>query len=110
MQADGEKLTRSGDLPGVIHDDIEYVPDRHITIAEVVRSTDGRCGVRGQVGGGGPARDRELPRRYVVFGTPVDRDVVCLGSLQNKTDESVNVVVHVLTPRQRSVQDVKERT
>jgi len=108
------KLTRGGDLSSGIHDNIKQVPNRRIVIIEVVRSRDGRRRIRSQIRGGSGTKGRrvdgDVPGRYVVFVTSIDRDVVSLRSLQNESHDLVYEAVHILAPCRWGVKKIEEPT
>ena len=107
------KPTRGGDISSDAHDSTKHVSDCRIVVVEVVRSSDGRKRIGGQVWGGSGTRegaDGDIPGRHVVFVTSIDRDVVSLGSLQNETHDLINEAVRVLAPRHRGVQKIVEPT
>jgi len=108
------KLTCWGDLSGGIHDNIKQVPNCCIIIIEVVRSDDGSRRIRSQVRGGSDIKERrvdgDIPGRYVVFVTSIDRDIVSLRSLQNESHDLVYEAVHVLAPCRRGVEKTEEPT
>ena len=111
MCANNGKPTRRCDLSSDIHDGIKHVLDCHTVVEEVVRSRDGRCRIGSQVRSGTDLTQEglvEFHGRYVVSGTSTDCDVVSLSSLQKKSHEWVDVVVHRLAPRRRGVHNTKQ--
>ena len=111
MCANSGGRTRRCNLLGGVHDDIEHVLDCHTVVEEVVRSRDGRCRIGSQVRSGTDLAQEghvEFQGRYIVSGTSADRNVVSLSSLQKKSHEWIDVVVHRLAPRRRGVQNAKQ--
>lgn len=116
-QISNARLTGRGYLSSVAHESIKQVLDCRTIIIEVVRSTDGCEGIRSQVIWGSGTKcaqeslvDGEVPRRHVVFGTSAERDVMSLGSLQNRSRKLEELVVHFVAPRQRVVQEIKNHS
>ena len=81
MSGGWKKLTRGGDIPSVFYNRVKHVADCRTVVIEVIRSSDGRWGIRSQGPEGGAAFaqaglvEGEFPGRYIDFETPIKRDV-----------------------------------
>jgi hypothetical protein len=104
-----QKLTRRGELSSVIHKAIKHDFGRGVVVVKVVRSGDSCQRIRCHVLGG-PKNglvEGDFLRRYIVFVTSFNREVVSFGGLQGESHDVVSEAVHNGAPGLRGVQNEK---